>query len=141
MCINTNSFDVSSSSKTGEFFLENGRPQELPLPFHLQIFSSVVFGENLGYCYSLGVSVVVMQKLTKIVVAVMMQFFLNPFPNNPWFLSVCSTSLLKKLWDKKKLLGKSNFFFSHSVFYPFRELSISVKFEIVICKLFQFGIV
>ena len=34
----------------------------------------------------------------------------------------------------------SNFSFSHSVFYPFRQLSaIFVKFEIVVCKLFQFG--
>ena len=33
----------------------------------------------------------------------------------------------------------SNFSFSHSVFYPYRELSaIFIKFEIVICKLFQF---
>ena len=32
----------------------------------------------------------------------------------------------------------SNFFFSHSVFYPFGELSvIFIKFEIAICKLFQ----
>ena len=32
----------------------------------------------------------------------------------------------------------SNFSFSHSVFYPFRELSaIFIKFEIVVFKLFQ----
>ena len=66
--------------------------------------------------------------------------FLNPFPNKPWFLRACSTSLLKTLWEKKKLLVTSNFFFSHSVFYPFRELStIFIKFKIVICKLFAFG--
>ena len=36
--------------------------------------------------------------------------------------------------DKKFLL------FPHSVFYPFGELSaIFIKFEIVVCKLFQFG--
>ena len=29
---------------------------------------------------------------------------LNPFPNLPWFLPVCSTSLLKTLWEKEKLL-------------------------------------
>ena len=63
----------------------------------------------------------------------------QPFPNNPWFLRVSSTSLLKTLWEKKKLLVTSNFFFYHSVFYLFRELSaIFVKFEIVVCKLFQF---
>ena len=65
---------------------------------------------------------------------------INPFPNKPWFLRVCGRSLLKTLWEKKKLLVTSNFFFSHSVFYPFIEISaILIKFEIVVCKLFQFG--
>ena len=41
----------------------------------------------------------------------------NPFPNKPWFLRICSTSLLKILWEKEKLLVTSNFTFSHSVFY------------------------
>ena len=64
----------------------------------------------------------------------------NPFPNKPWFLQVCSTSLLKTQWEKEKLLITSNFSFSHSVFYPFGELSgIFIKFEIVVWKLFQFG--
>ena len=61
----------------------------------------------------------------------------NPFPNKPWFLRVCSTSLLKTLWEKEKLLVTSNFSFSHSVFYPYGELSaIFIKLEIVVCKLF-----
>ena len=74
---------------------------------------------------------------------------LNPFPNKPWFLCACSTSLLKKLWEKEKLLITSNFSFSHSVFYTFVELSaiftfvelsaIFINFEIVVCLLFQFG--
>ena len=56
---------------------------------------------------------------------------LNPFPNKPWFLRVCSTGLLKTLWEKEKLLVTSNFSFSHSVFYPFQELSaIFIKFRI-----------
>ena len=64
----------------------------------------------------------------------------NPFPNKPLFLCVCSTSLLKTLWKKKKLLIMSKFSFSHSVFDLFRELSaIFNKFEIVICNLFKFG--
>ena len=68
------------------------------------------------------------------------EWTLNPFQNKPWFLRVCSTRLLKTLWEKEKLLVTSNFFFSHSVFYPSRELSaIFTKFEIVVCKLFQFG--
>ena len=41
----------------------------------------------------------------------------NPFPNKPLFLHVCCASLLKTLWEKEKLLVKSNFFFSHSVFH------------------------
>ena len=66
--------------------------------------------------------------------------FPNPFPNKPWFLCVCSTSLLKTLREKEKLLITSNFSFSHSVFYLFQELSaIFVKSQIVICKLIQFG--
>ena len=65
---------------------------------------------------------------------------INPFRNKPWFLRVCNTTLLKTMWEKKKLLATSNFSFSHSVFYPFGELSaIFIKFEIVVCKLFQFG--
>ena len=27
----------------------------------------------------------------------------NPFPNKPWFLHVCSKSLLKTLWEKENL--------------------------------------
>ena len=64
----------------------------------------------------------------------------NPFPNKPLFLPVCSTSLLKTLWEKEKLLITSNFSFSHSVFNPNGELSaILIKLKIVVCKLFQFG--
>ena len=59
----------------------------------------------------------------------------NPFPNKPWFLHVCIISLLKTLWEKEKLLVTSNFYFSHSVFYPFGELSaIFIKFKIIVCK-------
>ena len=64
----------------------------------------------------------------------------NPFPNKPWFLRVCSRSLLKTLWEKEKLLVTSIFSFSHTVFYPFGGLStIFIKYDIVVCKLFQFG--
>ena len=62
---------------------------------------------------------------------------LNPFPNNPWFVRVWSTSLLKTLWEKEKLLVTSNFSFSHCVFNLFGELSaIFIEFEIVVCKPF-----
>ena len=47
--------------------------------------------------------------------------------------------LLKTLWEKEKLLIMSNFSFTHNVFDSFEELSaIFIKFEIVVCKLFQF---
>ena len=42
--------------------------------------------------------------------------FINTFPNKPWFLPVCSTSLLKTLWVREKLLVTNNFSFSYSVF-------------------------
>ena len=55
----------------------------------------------------------------------------NPFPNKPWFLRVCSTGLLKTLWEKEKLLVRSNFSFFHNVFYPSEELSaIFINFEL-----------
>ena len=46
----------------------------------------------------------------------------SPFSNKPWFLRVCSTTRLKTLREKKKLLVTSNLFFSHSVFYPLGKL-------------------
>ena len=56
---------------------------------------------------------------------------INPFPNKPWFLRVQYKSF-------ENTVG--NFFFSHSVSYPFGKLSaIFIKFKIVICKVFQFG--
>ena len=36
----------------------------------------------------------------------------NSFPSKPWFLRVCSTCLLKTLWEKEKLLVTSNSSFS-----------------------------
>ena len=64
----------------------------------------------------------------------------NRLPRNPWFLRVCSTSFLKTLQEKEKLLVTSNFSFSHSVSYPFGKISaIFMKIKIVVCKLFQFG--
>ena len=57
-------------------------------------------------------------------------FQFNPFPNKPWYLHVCSTSLLKTLWEKKKLLVMSNVCFSHNVFYTFEELSAIFQLHI-----------
>ena len=59
---------------------------------------------------------------------------MTPF-DAPW-----ETNLLKTLWEKGEIARKNNFSFSNSVFYPFGKLSaIFFKFEIVVCKLFQFG--
>ena len=62
---------------------------------------------------------------------------INPVPNKLSY--VCSTSLLKTLWEKDKLPVTSNLSFSHSVFYPGELFAILIKFEIVVCKLFHFG--
>ena len=49
---------------------------------------------------------------------------INPFPNKPWFSCLCSTCLMKTLWEKEKLLVKSIFSFSHSAFYPLTHYQI-----------------
>ena len=67
-------------------------------------------------------------------------FVVDPFPNKPWFLCVCSTSLLNAQWEKEKLLITSNISFFHGVFFSFEEIfAVNIKFEIIIWKLFQFG--
>ena len=64
----------------------------------------------------------------------------HTFPNKPWFVHDCSTSLLITLWEKEKLLIMSNFSFSHSGFYQFGEFSaIFIKFKIVGCKSLWIG--
>ena len=45
-------------------------------------------------------------------------FNTDPFPNKPWFLRVCSTSLENTV-GREKLPVASDFSFSYSVFYPF----------------------
>ena len=58
---------------------------------------------------------------------------INLFPNKPWFLRVCSKSLLKTMWEKEKLLLMSNFSFSPTVFSNhvenFLPLSSNLKFS------------
>ena len=64
----------------------------------------------------------------------------DSFQTKPWFLHVCSTSPLKTLWKKEKLLVTINVSVCHNAFYTFVELSaIFIKHEFVVCKLFQFG--
>ena len=65
------------------------------------------------------------------------KILLNPFPNNSWVLCVCSTSLWKHCRKRRNCLQLAISPFP-TVFCPFRELSaIFIKFENVICKLFQ----
>ena len=65
---------------------------------------------------------------------------INPFPEKPLFLRVCSTSLLKTLWEKEKVLVTSDFSFSHSISIRLENTSaIFITYEIDVCKLFQFG--
>ena len=55
---------------------------------------------------------------------------LNPFPNKPWVLHVCTISLLKTLWEKEKLVITSNFSFSpmfSTLLDNFRLFSSSLK--------------
>ena len=54
----------------------------------------------------------------------------NSVQTKPLFLLVCSSCLFKTLWEKAKFLVTSSFSFSHTVFYPFGELSAKfIKFE------------
>ena len=58
------------------------------------------------------------------------KYHINPFPKKPQFLRVSNTSHLKTLWEKEKLIVTTNFCFSHSIFYLYREFSaVFNKFE------------
>ena len=50
-------------------------------------------------------------------------------------------SLLKRLWEKKKMLVTSIFFFSHNVFYSMKQnFNVLSNIWFVVCKCFQFGL-
>ena len=67
-------------------------------------------------------------------------FQFKPFPNKAQLVfTFLLYNTFKNTWEKEKLLIISNFSLPQSVFYPFGEFSaIIIKFEIVICKVFQF---
>ena len=101
--------------------------------------SGLVFQPYL-FCHLQMLSMQTMSKTLPFGKEFTQQNSINPFLNKPWFLRVCSTRLLKTLREEEKLLVTSNFSSSHSVFYLFAELSaIFNKYEILVCKLFQFG--
>ena len=54
------------------------------------------------------------------------------------FLCICNTSILETLWEKGKLLVKTNFSFSRSIFYPFGNLSaIFIEIKDVVADTFN----
>ena len=78
---------------------------------------SEIYWNSLSVCPCISLSIHVLSEYKILVILfgeLLVQF--NPFPNKPLFLCVSSTSLLKTLWEKVKLLITSNFSFSHSVF-------------------------
>ena len=46
---------------------------------------------------------------------------LSPFPNKPWFLRVCCTSLLKTLWEKGEIARNEQFLLFPAVFSTFLD--------------------
>ena len=45
--------------------------------------------------------------------------FLNPSPNKSWFLHVCSTSVLKTMWEKGEIAHNEQFLLFPQCFLPF----------------------
>ena len=65
---------------------------------------------------------------------------LNPFPNKPCFLLVCSPFPFKNTSEKGEIARNEQFLFFPQCFLPvWGALCIFKKIEIVGCKLFQFG--
>ena len=55
----------------------------------------------------------------------------NPFPNKPWFLRVCSISLMKTLWGKGEIARNEQFLLFPTVFSTclenFKPFSLNLK--------------
>ena len=54
---------------------------------------------------------------------VILKFELNPFPNKPWFLRVCSIGLLKTLWEKEEIACNEQFLLFPQCFLSFWRTS------------------
>ena len=66
--------------------------------------------------------------------------WLNPFPNKPWVLRVCNTKSLENNVGNGEIARDEQFLHFSQCSILFEKLSaIFVKFEIVVCKLFQYG--
>ena len=61
------------------------------------------------------------------------KYLIKPFPNKPWFIRFCSTSLLKTL-GKGEIAHNRQF-----LLFPQCLLPIFIRFKTGICKLFHFG--
>ena len=67
------------------------------------------------------------------------QDYLTLSQTSPGFY-VSTVQIFENTVGKGEIAHNEQFLLSPSVFYPFEELSaILIKFEIVVCKLFQFG--
>ena len=59
--------------------------------------------------------------------------FSKPFPKQALVFTCLQNKSFKTMWEKETFAR--NFSFSHSVFYPYENLSaIFIKFKIVVCK-------
>ena len=107
-----------------QFFLSNQLPKKL---IRLQALGHTFCKTNVG-------------KEEKASVGKMNFGQVEPFPKQALVFRVCSSSLLKMLFEKDKLLVTSTFSFSRSVYTHLENFSaISIKFENVACKLFLLG--
>ena len=61
----------------------------------------------------------------------------NPFPNKPLFLRVCSTSLFENTVGKGEIACHEQFLLFAQCFLS----AIFIKYEVGVCKVFQFGCV
>ena len=115
--------------------------------FSTPLENLVLFSSNLklssANCFNLDQS-----KILSSGNGLMLDDYPNPFPNKPWMLRVYSTSLLKTLWEKEKMLVTSIFSFPHSVFYSMKKkiiilatfnLSSVNAFNSVMFKILLFG--
>ena len=92
--------------------------------FNLDQSKILSFGQELTITELFGIAVAITHSIDIIPLPNYLLLPSNriiPFLNKPWFLCVCSTSLLKTLWEKEKLLVKSTLYFSLQCFVLVRR--------------------
>ena len=98
-------------------------------PWKRNVFWSILESASLSVCPCMCVSLCVSvhvsvcapnaslcQSTSMGIKSHLVTVLVNPFPHNDTFWRPWETSLLKTLWEKEKLLIRSNFSFSHRVF-------------------------